>query len=281
MDKGKGEIRVRALDPLGDLANQSTRSNRRLITRDTLQLVKMLRSVGFRVIVEPEHGGELRYYIRKGIVPFLEDPLVLTLIGSGVTVGLTVLLELVRDWLRDQGGARSPTEESNIAIEITESETTLRFNHRGEKLDPERFDRIVSLFEKAAERRKPGPELRVVSPSPEFPVPLFLEHTDKIVGWASLTFEGERTRVRCTISDDETWDRIHSGELRGFSIAGTVRLSRCSICHGNYAACDHLTKRMYGGKECINRIEGFEGPIELSVVRNPVNPLAIIELKKK
>ncbi|MFZ0887845.1 MAG: hypothetical protein WA005_05275 [Candidatus Binataceae bacterium] len=262
---GPREVRIRAFNPYAH-----DPANRHLITRDTLQLIKRFRAAGYKVVVEPEERGQPDYVFRKGVVEFLQQPLVLLLVGIPVQVVAAMITEWILAELR--GGTRPP--ETNIVLERTEEGTTLHFNHRGEKIDDAQFRRVMNLFDKVSETESVPSQ--PVSPSPEFPLPLYLEHTNKIIGRCRLVpADGGRTLVDAEVFDPETKRRMDAKDLKGFSIAGVVKQSTCSICGGSYRECDHLTGKIYNGEECTNRIEKSE-LTDVSVVKEPINPEAVI-----
>jgi hypothetical protein len=72
------------------------------------------------------------------------------------------------------------------------------------------------------------------------------------------------------IHDDETWALIEAGEMTGYSIAAIVRKSRCSVCGGDFIACEHVTGEVYEGESCQCTLEKLE-LTDISIVRDPVN----------
>jgi len=260
-----GEIRIRAFNPyVREVANQN------LITRDTLLLIKMLRAAGYAVVVEPAELGESSYVIRKGVIEFLEQPLVLLLIGIPLSIATGILANWISAELKQR--KRAPQgSEINIVLETNEGGSTLRFNHRGEKIDEAQFDRVMSLFDKTATRFP----LVGQSPYPEFPLSLYLEHSAKVVGWVTLLPDGTRTKAKGVIFDCETNERIESKELKGFSIAGIVRKSTCSICKSDFSQCEHVPSQVYQGRKCTNTIEKLT-LTDVSVVTGPINRHAVI-----
>jgi len=63
--KSLKQVRIRAYNPYGQQLPERT-----LITRDVLQLVKMLRSEGIEVVLEPNLPTKLEYITRKGFCRF-------------------------------------------------------------------------------------------------------------------------------------------------------------------------------------------------------------------
>ncbi len=287
MPAQKGEIQIRAFNPyLRDFPNRS------LITRDTLQLIKMLRAAGLTVVVEGLERRKPEYVIRKGVIEFLEQPLVLFLIGIPVQVATALITAWIlqqKKWFPHQQrersrkkGTRSSEAETNIVIETYEDGQILRFNHRGQKMNPSEYRRVLRLFGKVSEGPKTAKRASTVPTNSEFPLPLYLEHTDKVVGRARLDPDPESTRTmaKTEIFDRRTRERIESKELKGFSIAGIVKRSICTICDDDYTKCNHIAGETYDGKECTNRIEKLD-LTDVSIVAQPINLAAVIFEKKK
>jgi len=224
----------------------------------------LLRAEGIDVVVEPA-GEELDYVVRKGVIEFLQQPLVLTLIGVPISIVSGVIANWITEQLRINRRKAPESSETNIVLETTETGTTVRFDHRGEKIDDAQFNKVMELFNRAHEASR-SPDWG----KPGYDRPLYLEHTHTMVGWAKLIGDGDVTRAKCVITDDDTWERWQKGELRGFSIAGIVEKSTCSICNGDYRACNHMTGRYYDGKECMNRIDKLT-LTDVSIVRDPIN----------
>ncbi len=60
--------------------------NHKVVTKDTLQLIKYLRSEGYEVIVKPKDNRPTEYLFKKGISSFLSDPTVQLLINIPVSL---------------------------------------------------------------------------------------------------------------------------------------------------------------------------------------------------
>jgi hypothetical protein len=157
-------------------------------------------------------------------------------------------------------------------VEFDGSGKKLRYDHRGNPISDERF---ASLLKALDERARRYDELRRrAPPDPNRPVPIYLEHITKIVGWGRVEVDDTGLKVEnAIVTDDETWTRIESGELKGLSIGAVVGGSRCSICGEDYVSCNHVGGREYNGVRCAVHIDELE-PEEISIVRNPAQPLA-------
>ena len=249
----------------------------RVVPRETLHLLKVLRSQGFKVIVEPENGTKLYYLAEKGIREFLADPIVATVVG----VSLSFIVNLISSWVYDRLKHQpQPDDQVNLILEFDENGGKARYDHNGQPISDERFQAILSLLNERS--RLYLESLKAVPPEPSRPYPIYLEHTSKIVGWAERIFtDDEGLKVeRIKITDEETWVRTVSDDLTGFSIGGIIRKSACSICKQDYVACNHLAGRRYNGKECVVRIDDIL-LADFSIVKEPVHPLARIEKASK
>jgi hypothetical protein len=83
-------------------------------------------------------------------------------------------------------------------------------------------------------------------PDPTRPVPIFLEHTDKLIGWGQVVKEEDGLKLKdAKIIDKTTLKRIDRGTLEGISIAGLIYDSTCTICEGKYINCNHIAGSLY------------------------------------
>ena len=244
---------------------------RRVISREALHIAKLLRENGYSVIVEPDDDSRLNYITRKGLKEFLVDPIHLIIVG----IPITVVVNILSTWLYQTFKKTPRTEELNIVLEVDDHGRRLRYNHQGEPLSENRFRSILRLIERQAQRFK---DLQTIDPpDPTKPLPIFLEHTDKLVGWGRASLDEKGLRVDdVQIIHKKTLKRMKEGELKGLSIAGLIHDSRCSICDLQYVDCNHITGQLYDGQECLNRIDGIL-LAETSLVEKPVQPKAKIE----
>jgi hypothetical protein len=236
-----------------------------------------MRAEGFVVIVEPDNGTKLCYLTEKGIREFLSDPICLLILG----IPITLILNLASAWLYDQLKRPCEPDETKIVLEFDDKGNRVRYSQSGQPISNERFSSILASLDNRKRQFQKSQE--VVSPYAVYVFPIHLEHTGKIVGWSKgLIFDDHAKAIRLdstTIIDDETWERIQKGELQGFSVAGIVCGAICSVCGEDYTDCNHIAGRTYTKGECIVRITKLL-PAEISIVREPVQPLAKIEFRK-
>jgi hypothetical protein len=244
----------------------------RVVSRKVLDLMKTLRSNGYKVVVQPEDGAKLCYLTEKGVREFLSDPIVVLVLSSYSSL----LIGLLTNWIYDNLKRRPQDNEINIVIEVDERGQKVRYSHSGRAISDERFQNILSLMENRA--RQYGSSLMVQPPFLTHPHPIFLEHTSQIIGWAgSLRRDEQGLRLDdVKITDEQAWLRIEMDDLTGFSIGGIIQKSTCSICNKDYVDCNHIGSEIYDGKECTIRIDKIL-IADCSVVKNPVQPLARIE----
>ena len=250
---------------------ESRLPGRRVVSRETLHLIKLLREEGYSVAVEPDDGRPLEYLAEKGLREFLSDPVYAELFR----IPLTVVLGIVSAWLYERRKRKPADDEVNVVLEADESGKKVRYNHRGKPISDKRLQAILDLMNKRG--RTFAESLAQPPPDSVRPVPIYLEHTGQIVGWGKLCVDEKGLRVETAkITDDRTWERIQCDDLRGFSIGALVYSSECSICKEQYVVCNHISGREYEGMKCVVKITGFD-LAEVSVVCEPVHPLAKIE----
>lgn len=248
--------------------------NRKIISRNTLHLIKILRSNGIEVIIEGPENTELEYFIEKGFKMFISNPIHLFLVNIPITVFLGIISSGIYDNIKGQ--MSNGIGEEQLIIQENNNGTTYTYSEKGLPLSAEK---IKELFDEAQKNRTiniPTP----ISPDPSnYPCPIYLEHTSKIVGWCLPYKENDKLHVKSRITDDNTWKKIKNGTLKGFSIGAIVNDSKCSICGEQYIKCNHITGQKYKGKKCINNITS-SSLYDISIVSDPVNADCLLDLSK-
>ena len=261
------QIRFRSYNPY-----ESMYPGLRVVSREALHLIKILRAQGYPVAVEPENGTKLTYLLEKGAREILSDPIYALVIQ----IPLTLILNLIANWVC-QLGARPKPHDVNVILELDERGKTARYSESGRPISDERFESILSALE--ARKRRFDETRKLLPPDPEYPIPIHLEHTGKVVGWCKgFVFDDEKKTIgvdTIRIVDEETRRRIKRGELRGFSQAGIASSATCLICGKEYVDCNHIAGMRYGSQECTVRYTVL--PAEISIVKEPVLPIARIE----
>jgi hypothetical protein len=235
--------------------------------------MKEFRARGYEATVGIDDGMKLEYVKKAGLRELLSDPVYVTILGMPLSVALDIVSSYLYDLMkRRPTGEALELQETDIVMEFDEAGKKLRYGHRGNPISDERF---ASLLESLDERARRYDESQQRVPAdPNRPVPIYLEHAGKIVGWGRVTVDDTGLKVEdAQFTDDETSARIESGELKGFSIGAVVRRSRCSICDKDYVSCNHVGGREYDGVQCRVHLDELD-PAEISIVKDPVQPLA-------
>ena len=272
MSGRSGRVRVSSFNPY-----EARFPGRRVVSRDTLHLVKELRARGMSVTVEPEDGTKLNWFTQKGF-----EEVLFPMVVQAVDVTRDMLVGVFSAWLykrfeRRRHGVALQDKVGRPPVFVQEwKDADVPFYD----LDGSRVEEDQVRAELAAARMRAtewGRSLTLESPKPnEVPAPIFLEHTSRVGGWAAPTVDERGLRVKTWFQDDETWDRVQKGELRGFSVGLLIHESACSICGSDYVDCNHVSSLEYDGEQCKVHLTGLY-LAEVSVVREPVNPLALIE----
>ncbi len=248
----------------------------RVVSRETLHLIKLMRETGYHVIIDPEDGTDLHYLSEKGIREILADPFVAIIIGFS----LNFIINLLSNWVSDVWRRPPHKDEVQLVLEFDESGKKLRYSQSGQPINENHFQAILKSLDDRANQYKESQQ--VETPISECPYPIYLEHTSKIVGWAERFVRDEKglwvDGVR--IVDLEIESLIEDGYITGFSYGGIITGSTCSICNGEYVSCNHIARREYKGKECLVRIDDFL-IAELSLVKDPIQPLDRIKKRPR
>ncbi|MGD0567418.1 MAG: hypothetical protein ABSA78_03355 [Candidatus Sulfotelmatobacter sp.] len=260
-------IRFRSYNPY-----ESLYPGLRVVSRETLHLIKTLRAQGHSVVVEPDDGTKLNYLAEKGFRELLSDPIYAFVIG----IPTSLILNLIANWVFQL--KRPKPDGVNLVLEFDENGNKVRYSESGRPVTQEQFQSILSALE--ARKRRFEESRKVNTPYPGYVIPVHLEHTGKVVGWSKGFIVDDQKKTIATdeirICDDETRERIQRGELRGFSIAGIVTKATCLICGADYVDCDHIASVSYEGEKCTVRTT--TRPAEISIVKDPVQPLARIRI---
>lgn len=253
---------------------------RRVVSRDGLLLIKALRTAGHDVHVVPNNGTKVQYLFEKGVGDVLAHPLFIALIGVPLAVATTLITQWVSSRRTERTDPRSGDggNTTRVVIEVAENGQSLSFDESGRPLSEEKLRELLTLLDR---RRREYAETLVQEPDREFPASITLEHTAKIVGWGNLQFTERGMEIRpARIDDDETWNRLQAGELRGWSIGGIAKGARCTICGGDFVECPHVSGDLYDGKKCAVEIYDLD-LAEISIVREPVHSLAKVRIAQK
>ncbi|MGI4727386.1 MAG: hypothetical protein ACRYGB_02350 [Janthinobacterium lividum] len=244
--------------------------NRKLVTRDTLILIKHLRSEGYEVIIEPENDQPIEYLYKKGNANFFADPLNILLIG----IPITILTNIISNQIQKLLDKKEAPNKNNISIQIDNSTHT--YNYLGEPQDKNNR----RIIEKKRKELKDGFQtcFEIKSPNRNYPTPIFLEHKPRIVGWCSLWNDDVGLKSEGIITDKIIKRRISQNRLNGASVTGIATQTECSICKSNYVYCNHIAGEKYNDKECYNSIIKTDF-VETSIVKEPINSQCLLGWK--
>lgn len=247
--------------------------NRLVITAEALSLAKRLRNAGIPVSVSGRPLEEINYLARKGMGEFLRDPIFIEFVNVAKDVAISLVAAWLYDFAKRGSMKASALAKSKLVISVSADGQMLHYDSKGNNISDKRFQALIDLMNKKqrAYKRSVGK----VPPDANLPLPIHLQHSARIVGWARLE-EGERgiKVAPAEIFDKETKTRIASGDLKGFSLAVLVVKAKCERCGGDYRTCEHGDARE--GNETVVRLTDLD-LCECSVVKDPVNPEATIE----
>ena len=267
-----GRVRVSSFNPY-----EARFPGRRVVSRDALHLIKDLRARGVSVVVEPENGTKLNWSTQKGF-----EEILCPMVVQAVDVTKDVLVGVLAAWLYDRlfrrgcaADVKDAADRPPVFIQEQRGAEVSFYDLDGSRV--EEGEVRAQLDAARARATEWGRSLSLKSPDlEECPAPIFLEHTSRVVGWAAPSVDDRGLRVKTRIHDDETWDRVQKGELRGFSVGLLVHGSVCSICGSDYVECNHVSNLEYEDNRCKAHLTDLD-LAEVSIVREPVNPLAVIE----
>lgn len=249
--------------------------NRKVITREHLDFIKKLRSEGYDVQIKPSEISKLHFITRKGEWDFLSDPLFIYTSNAF----LTIVLNILSNWIYDKINSRKKTAiHPKIIIESRDGDKVFRYSLTGELIDEKMFKNIMNHLEEKESINKTLINLK--TDDNEYVWPIFLNHTNKHIGWAKVWDDEIGLATSAKIFDMKVFEKIESGELKGLSITGIVNDSECSICGNDYTECNHIGQKVYDGSKCTVNLKEID-LCELHVVETHVNPLAKIQYVAK
>lgn len=249
--------------------------NRKLISKDVLRLIKYLRQDGHEIVIRPKNSWPVEYLFQKGALDLFTNPIYVFFLGVGANIASTLIANAVQK-VFDNRKERKKIGEIIQSIFVYVDHRVFQIN--GKKFEQKKLkasqknDRKLNLgFEKAFATKSPFPLLAT---------PIFFEHQPKIVGWGKYELDENGFVTKDNrITDMDTWNKIKNGEIQGGSITGIAKETQCNICNSNYILCNHVAGDIYNDKECFNLIIEADA-VEFSLVRNPINPHCLIDLRQ-
>jgi hypothetical protein len=246
----------------------------RIVSRDTLEIIKILRNDGYDVKIMPDDGSKIHYTVEKGINELLANPIFVFVVNIPISIITGIAGSWLYDRMKNKKEYKKIPEKSGFVIETNESGTTMRYDSWGNPVSEEKFEQLLSVMN---ENRKNWIEARKIkSPDLSLPYPIFMKHTPRIIGWCDLKMKDTGIHADpIKIIDEEAMIKIRLGDLKGISFGGVIHSSECSICGNQYTECNHISGKEYAEGECITKIDGVYFA-EFSLVKDPIQPLAIL-----
>lgn len=265
----KKEIVIDSFNPYSQLY-----PNRRLVDKSTLELIKYLRIEGYSITVKPDNGQPIQYIFKKGFHELFTNPVYMYLTSSATAVITTLVANSFQKIIDKWGNGKTNTNENNIIIINNNTNETINFLHnhipRNEITDKrKKVKKQVQGYTKCFSQ---------VSPYPDLPTPIFLEHKPQIVGWGRVNVNNEGLIIEeSIIVDKNARKKIKSGKIKGASVTGISEKSVCSICKSDYVECNHIAGDIYNNVICANELHEST-LVEVSLVRIPINEKCIIQM---
>jgi len=178
-----------------------------------------------------------------------------------------LLTGLIQDRLKS-GRPKPRDEEVRIVLETGQHDNKVRFDYKGKPLSNDQFQAILAAFK--GQQQNYRQSVQIIAPDPTMRVPIFLEHTPKIVGWARVWHDKDGSlKAETKITDDDVWEKIENGTMKGLSYGALVGKTTCSICQQEYMNCNHIAGEVHHQNECTVRLEQIDHA-EVSIVSDPV-----------
>ena len=109
--------------------------------------------------------------------------------------------------------------------------------------------------------------------------PVFLEHEPIVVGWCNLYLDELGLQSKdIKITDEIVKQKIQSGEIKGLSVNGIAKKTKCSICNQSIIDCNHIPGEVYDNQNCSNLLLECD-LIEVSLVKEPINEKCMLNIE--
>ena len=246
--------------------------NRKLITLDTLILIKQLRQEGYDVQVLPDDDRPVEYIFQKGLKEFLSNPITLIILN----IPITIILNLISNYVQKRLDILKKVNEDRNLFIIIDKSTNITYNYEGEILSNSILkNRERKIFETKLKFKN---AFEKQAPSNFPPVPIFYEHKPEIVGWCRLSVEQDGLKLYDgNVIDKRIKDKLIKGKIKGLSVTGIAKKTECSLCKGDFISCIHLTNEETKVTNTIQKADF----IEVSLVKTPINKNCIVSLINK
>lgn len=187
----------------------------------------------------------------------LSDPMILFLVG----IPFQLVISLIAGFIVYLTTRKKKTPYIFIVQTKKDGEIEGCYNENGQSIPKEEIQKTLSKLQDT-------PVFSTPNINSEFPVPIYLEHSSKVVGWGNCYVDEKGLRVEARIDDELTKQQVETGKLVGFSIGGIAKKYMCSICQRDYFVCPHIRGETYEGQEAYINIEEID-LAEISIVSNP------------
>lgn len=247
---------------------------KKLVDRDTLRTIKYLKQAGHEVVVLPDNGKPFEYFFQKGIMDLFTNPIYVYFMGMASTIVGGLLTNAIQKVIENSKDKHSVADK-NIIYNFN----SYYYNIKGEKIPS------GTVKDKKKKQKALQDEFQklidVKSPYPDLPVPILIDHKPKVIGWCALDDDGVNLNIiDSKILDKNVFRKINQGKIKGASVTGIATKTVCTICKSSYVDCVHVSGDFYNGIKCLNEMHEAI-PLEMSLVKTPVHPGALIQLKKK
>lgn len=271
--KEKWLIKIQSFNPF-----EARYPGHKVVSYDTLLLIKRLRQQNIQIIVLPEDKRPVEYLFRKGVSDLFSSPMFWYIVSIPTNIAINLISDAIIEMFKKR-------KQSNICQLSNIKNIFINYNNGSQVVYLDGSQANKSEVDQAIESAKRSEadyarSLDVASPDKDFPLPIFLEHTGQIVGWGNASIDVKGIRVKSKITDDLALRMIVSGQLKGFSIAGISQKSICSVCKTDYILCNHIAGETYKGINCTNKLMKVL-VTDISVVSEPVNKDCYFEIKPK
>lgn len=246
--------------------------NRKVISRETLILIKYLRAEGYQVKVLPENIKKTELLYRKGLTEIFTDPLIMILLGIPIGVITNIISDKIQNLIRKLK-TKEEINPNNLIIKVDNS--TNYYNYLGNEF-PKDYPEKISKKKKKIQKAFTN-SFEIKPPNANYLTPIFLEHKPKIVGWCSLFTDDQGLKAEGFLTDKIVKKRIKQNRLNGMSVTGIAKKTRCSICNKSYVKCNHVAGEVYEGKKCHNTIVKTDF-VETSIVKEPINKECLVNM---
>ncbi len=235
------------------------------VSRATIDFVKELRLLGVDVKFDSERDGIVNWIKENKAIDLLSNPLVQLFLNAGISLYAKEIREALTNLVRGhsyKGDASVLVKTEETDYLVTSSELRPLNEELMNKLHEERVKSWIRPFQIGGINK----------------IPIYLEHTSRIVACADLVYENDIGLMIEGVQffDQDVEREVKNGSRNGCSISGLVTSSECMICHNQYSTCSHLTFKKYEGNQCTVKIKSFL-IAECSIVKNPSQDRARIQ----